>query len=227
MMKMSEECIVAVIPALNEDETIRSVLTGVTTHADHVVVVDDGSTDETGRIARQAGAVVVTHDENRGYDRSIDDGFAKADDLGATVVFTFDADGQHSAADIPTVLAPIQEGRADVVAGIRPSRPRLSEYLLALYTYPRIGVIDPLCGFKAYRIDVYREAGCFDIHSTTGTELMFRAKKRGYNISQVEIQLSAREDESRFGQRLKANWKIVRSIGRLAWFDLTTRPSTK
>jgi len=224
---MSEECIVALIPALNEKETIRDVVTDVATYVDGVVVVDDGSTDKTGQIARQEGAVVVKHDENRGYDESIEDGFTKAARIGATVVFTFDADGQHSAADIPAVLAPICEGDSDVVVGIRPSRARFSEYLFSLYAYPRIGVIDPLCGFKAYRMDVYQQVGCFDTHSTTGTELMFRAKKQGYNISQVDIRISARTDEARFGRRLESNLKIIRSIGRLAWFDLTTRSSTK
>jgi len=61
MMKISEECIVAVIPALNEDEKIESIVTEVADHTDYVVVVDDGSTDETGQRAREAGAVVVTH----------------------------------------------------------------------------------------------------------------------------------------------------------------------
>lgn len=223
---MSEECIVAVIPALNEDEKIGSIVADVADHVNHVVVVDDGSTDETGQRAREAGAVVITHAENKGYDRSIDDGFVKAETLGATVVFTFDADGQHFAADIPTVLAPIRAGNADVVVGIRPTKARISEYLFGLYTSTRIGVFDPLCGFKAYRIEVYRDAGCFDSHSTIGTQLMLQADKYGYDIEQVRIHLAEREDEPRFGRRLEANWKIIRAIGRLAWFDLMTTIST-
>jgi len=226
MMKISEECIVAVIPALNEDEKIESIVTEVADHTDYVVVVDDGSTDKTGQRAREAGAVVVTHEENKGYDQSIDDGFVKAEALGATVVFTFDADGQHFAADIPRVLAPIRAGTADVVVGIRPTKARISEYLFGLYSSTRIGVADPLCGFKAYRIEVYRDAGCFDSHSTIGTQLMLQADKHGYDIEQTGIQLAEREDEPRFGRRLEANWKIFQAIGRLAWFDLTTTAST-
>jgi glycosyltransferase involved in cell wall biosynthesis len=224
---MSKGHIAAVIPALNEAEKIGDVVQGVAEHVEYVVVVNDGSTDETGEIARAAGAVVVTHEKNRGYDQSINDGFVKADALGATIVFTFDADGQHFAADIPAMLAPIRAGTADVVVGIRPSKARPSEHLFALYTRLRIGVIDPLCGFKAYRIAVYRDAGCFDSHSTTGTELMLQGKKRGYDVEQVNVRVAEREDESRFGDRLEANWKILQSLRRLAWFDLTTKPSTK
>jgi glycosyltransferase involved in cell wall biosynthesis len=226
MTKMAEECIVAVIPALNEEEKIGSIVAAVADHTDHVVVVNDGSTDKTGQRAREASAVVVTHEENRGYDRSIDDGFIKADTLGATVVFTFDADGQHSAADIPNVLAPIRARKADVVVGIRPTKARISEYVFGQYTSIRLGVVDPLCGFKAYRIEVYRDAGCFDSHSTIGTQLMLQANKYGYDIAQTGIQLAEREDEPRFGRQLEANWKIFRAIGRLAWFDLTTTVST-
>ena len=221
-MKMSCECIIAVIPALNEDEKIGRIVTDVSKHADYVIVVDDGSTDQTGQRAREAGAVVVKHGENKGYDRSIDDGFGKAETLGATVVFTFDADGQHFAADIPKVLAPIQSGSADVVVGARPTKARISEYLFGMYTTIRINVGDPLCGFKAYHIDVYRDAGYFDSYSTIGTQLMLYAAKNGYDIKQVYIQHAEREDESRFGQSLGANLKIIQGIGRLAWFDLTT-----
>ena len=222
---MNSECIAAVIPAFNEERKIGGIVTDVSPHVDLVVVVDDGSNDNTGEIARDSGAVVVTHDTNKGYDQSIDDGFTVADERGASIVFTFDADGQHFADDIPRILEPIRSGTADIVVGIRPSKARLSESLFALYTGARIGVVDPLCGFKAYRIDVYHDAGCFDSYSTTGTQLMLHGKKHGYDIDQVSIQLAEREDESRFGQRIEANWKIVQSIARLLWFDITTKSS--
>jgi hypothetical protein len=140
-------------------------------------------------------------------------------------VFTFDADGQHFADDIPRILEPIRSGSADIVLGVRPAKARFSEHLFALYTSARRGVVDPLCAFKTYRMDVYHDAGCFDSYSTTGTQLMLYGKKHGYDIDQVSIQLAEREDEPRFGRRLEANWKIVQSIGRLILFDLTTRSS--
>lgn len=222
---MSDEYIIAVIPALNEAGTIYDVVANVLTHVDEVVVVDDGSTDETASRAREAGAVVHGHETNRGYDRSIDDGFTLAAKRGATVVFTFDADGQHHPKDIPKMVEPILSGDADVVVGQRPVKARISEKVFAAYTRTRLGVSDPLCGFKVYRTEVYRDVGHFDTRSTIGTQLMVEAKKRGYNLQQRPVHLDEREDQSRFGQRLEANWKILAAMIRLIWFDLTTTPS--
>jgi glycosyltransferase involved in cell wall biosynthesis len=223
---MSDERVVAVIPALNERRTIQTVVEDVLVHTDEVIVVDDGSTDETTERARDAGAVVRKHETNMGYDRSIDDGFTLAAERGATIVFTFDADGQHHAGDIPKMINPVLAEESDVMVGQRPAKARFGERLFATYTRTRLCVADPLCGFKVYRTEVYREVGHFDTHSTIGTQLMLEAKKRGYRIQQRRISLDEREDESRFGQQLKANWKILRAMTRLIWFDLTT-PSPK
>ena len=76
-----------------------------------VIVVDDRSTDDTARTAGDAGAFVVRHEKNTGYDDSLNDGFKAAASLGADIIFTFDADGEHDAADVPLVLAPYFRGR--------------------------------------------------------------------------------------------------------------------
>lgn len=219
---MSDEFITAVIPALNEAGTIHEVVTGVLTHVDEVIVVDDGSSDETATCAREAGAIIHRHRHNKGYDRSIEAGFELAAKRGATVVFTFDADGQHHPRDIPKMAEPILDGDADVVVGQRPTKARISEKAFATYTRLRLGVADPLCGFKMYRIEVYEDIGYFDTHSTIGTQLMLEAKKRGYNLQQRQINLNQREDESRFGQQVEANLKLLSAMMRLIWFDLMT-----
>lgn len=219
---MSEEKVAAVIPALDEGQTIQSVVAAVSKYVDEVVVVDDGSTDATSERAIEAGAVVHTHRTNQGYDRTIDDGFDIATGRGATIVVTLDADGQHNPEDIPNVLEPIRSGRADVVVGRRPAKARFSEMLYAAYTRARIGVADPLCGFKAYQTEVYREVGYFDTESTIGAQLMFEAIKRGFELKQVPIQLDKRDDQPRFGRRMEANWKILAALARLIRFDLTT-----
>jgi glycosyltransferase involved in cell wall biosynthesis len=204
--------ITAVIPAFNEQETLSKVIEGVKEYADEVILVDDGSCDDTAEIARSCGAVVVSHDRNEGYDKSLDDGFAMAAERGADVVFTFDADGEHDPAQIELIIGPILEGQADVVVGRRPVRRRVSEHLFSFVGKLKAGVKDPLCGLKAYNIDVYKDVGHFDRVGSIGTELLFRAKKKGYRILQTDINLSSRADESRFGMGLKANWKIFKAI---------------
>lgn len=209
---MSSERVIAVIPALNEGRTIASVVTGLEPYVDEVVVVDDGSTDDTAEKASDAGATVVSHGRNLGYDRSLADGVRVAADNQATIIVTFDADDQHCPEDIPAVLDPIQSGDAAVVIGRRPNPARITEALFAYYTRTRFGVTDPLSGFKAYRTSVYREVGHFSPYTSIGTHLMLEAHKRGHDITEVDIQFEDRDDDSRFGQSLEANWKIFRAM---------------
>jgi len=78
---MADKKIGAVIPALNEEKTISQVVKGVRQYVDEVILVDDASRDRTADLARQEGAVVLVHKENKGYDKSLDDGFALAHGL--------------------------------------------------------------------------------------------------------------------------------------------------
>jgi len=213
--------IVAVVPALDEAETIGDVLDDLDDYVQEVVVVDDGSTDGTPDIARQHGAHVVEHDSNEGYDVSLDDGVSTAVDRGADVVVTFDADGQHQALDVPKVTAPIQAGEAQVVVGRRPKPARVSEWLFSVYGRLRLGVRDPLSGFKAYDANVYRAVGYFDRLSSIGTHLLVAAIKQGYSIAEVDISIADREDEPRFGH-LSAELSMMGALYRIVRFDLRT-----
>lgn len=110
---------VAVVPAWNEAQAIGEVLDGLLPRVDAVIVVDDGSTDRTADIAAARGARVVRHVLNRGLGAAIATGIRAALAQGADIVLTFDADGQHRSDDVPAVLAPIKDGKADVVIGSR------------------------------------------------------------------------------------------------------------
>ncbi len=114
---------IAVIPAWNEEETIGAVLDRLLPCVDAVIVVDDGSTDRSGEIARCKNVRVVRHVLNRGLGAALATGIAAALEDGADIILTFDADGQHQVEDIPAVLAPIKAGEADVVIGSRLLKP--------------------------------------------------------------------------------------------------------
>jgi glycosyltransferase involved in cell wall biosynthesis len=111
--------VMIVIAAFNEAEAIGSVVTELLPHYAQVVVVDDGSSDETASVALSAGASVLTHFINRGQGAALQTGITYALSRGADYVVTFDADGQHDVADIVHLLAPIREGRAHIVLGSR------------------------------------------------------------------------------------------------------------
>ena len=117
---MSDRGVLIVVPAYNEAGPIAGVIASLRAAGyDRVLVVDDGSADDTAGQARQAGAMVIRHVINRGVGGALGTGFAAAAWLGAAAVVTIDADGQHDPREVAAVVAPILEGRADVVVGSR------------------------------------------------------------------------------------------------------------
>jgi len=199
-----------VIPALNEAKTIVSVVSGVSQYG-IPIVVDDGSRDGTGEIAITAGATVVRHNNNRGYDQAISTGFVCADKLGCEYVVTLDADGQHTTDILKSFIHELDSG-ADIVVGIRDRHQRLAEYIFAWVATKKWGIRDPLCGMKGYRVSIFKELGYFDSYNSIGTELVIFAAKSSKRIAQIAIKTNERIDAPRFGRRLSTNMRILRAL---------------
>jgi glycosyltransferase involved in cell wall biosynthesis len=109
-----------VVPAYNEAQRVAAVVAGLRPHFGSVIVVDDGSTDETADLARAAGASVVRHPDNLGQGAALQTGFAFAlTDPAMRHVVTFDSDGQHRVEDALSLLATARETGVDVVLGSR------------------------------------------------------------------------------------------------------------
>src|SRR5439155_16918370 len=115
----SKASVLAAIPAFNEQKTIGSIVLTARRYASKVIVVDDGSNDETAWIAEQAGATVVHHPTNRGYGAALRSCFDYARNNDFAVLVILDGDGQHRPEMIPKVAAPISEGKADISIGSR------------------------------------------------------------------------------------------------------------
>jgi glycosyltransferase involved in cell wall biosynthesis len=214
--------IAIVIPALNEAQTIGEIVRLASVFG-RPVVVDDGSTDETAARAADAGASVVVHPVNRGYDGALNSGFARAAEIGCEYVVTMDADGQHDQKTLEPFIQALDTG-ADVVVGIRDRRARLAEVLFDWISAARWRLRDPLCGMKAYRIGVWRELGHFDSYTSIGTELALFAAATGKRIVQLPVPTRERAGAPRFGRRLSANARILRAL----WLGLrhwTGRPA--
>jgi len=212
---MDRSKVAIVIPALNESATIAVIVEAVKRYG-VPIVVDDGSTDNTADLARQAGGVVVSHERNRGYDAALDSGFKKASEIACEVIITVDADGQHDPSLINKFIERIDAG-AEVVVGTRSSRQRLAEHVFAWYTLVRFGIHDPLCGMKAYKTSVYRALGHFDSYGSIGTELVIFAAKSGCRIDQIPFEVRARLGKSRFGRVFSGNCKIFRALMYSLW----------
>ena len=158
--KMMNAPTVALIPAHNEERFIGSLVLAVQAYVDHVVVVDDGSRDRTADIAQRAGAIVVRQEINGGKASAVNAGFMYLRSLQPGAVVMLDGDGQHSADDIPTVLAPILSDEADVVIGSRfldvksdiPAYRQVGQHGLTLITNVTSGVrsSDSQSGYRAF-----------------------------------------------------------------------------
>jgi len=165
------------VPIYNEADTIERVLPEVRRHADHLVAIDDGSTDGSGEVLRslrtELGIDVVTHQRNLGYGRAMIDAFAYAAEHEFDWVITIDCDEQHEPTSIPAFVRAAEADDADVISGSRyahepaPGDPRavppadrrainraLTGELNTLLA-DRIGgpITDAFCGFKAYRVE--------------------------------------------------------------------------
>ncbi len=151
--------ITAIIPALNEEISIGSIVLETKKHVDRVIVVDDGSTDRTAEVAQLAGADVIRHHKNMGKGEALKTGFNLAGQNGTDVIITIDADGQHNPEDIPKLIMPILTKDADIVIGSRylngnciPLYRRIGQKVLDHVTNLNSGIniVDTQSGFRAF-----------------------------------------------------------------------------
>ncbi len=186
--------IIVVIPAYNEEKRVAKVVVDARAYADVVLVVDDGSTDRTGDVAREAGATVVRHLENAGPGAATMTGIEAARRMGADTVITLDADGQHDASDIPLLLAPIKDGRADIVFANRFGRRNSIPFIRRLFnavgnvlTLLAAGkwVSDSQCGFKVFGPRSLAEVDLRMSGFEFCTEIVREAAQRRWRIAEI------------------------------------------
>jgi glycosyltransferase involved in cell wall biosynthesis len=175
--------LVIFIPAYNEERTIGSIVLLAKKYGT-VCVIDDGSTDRTAGVARQAGATIIAHLKNMGYGAAMKSALAFASKAGAAAFVFIDADGQHDPAEIPVVAAPVLSGKADLCQGSRflgkfvsaPAGRREGVAFINKLTSAQNGKkeTDSQCGFRAVskkavdKISITQDgyAGCAELVSS-------------------------------------------------------------
>jgi len=189
--------IVAAIPCYNEEQFISGVVCKASQYVDLVIVVDDGSSDQTAEVAAAAGALVVRHEVNRGYGEAIRSCFRAALDNDADVLVTIDGDGQHNADELPNVLQPILAGDADLVIGNRfmgkaTNVPRYRKFGIDVITFlynfgAKVCISDAQSGFRAYRRAVLNAVELTERGMGVSVQILIQARRKGYSIKEVPI----------------------------------------
>ncbi len=152
--------VVIVMPAFNEENMVGRVIKAVKKRGfNNIIVVDDGSKDNTTEVSLNAGADVVVHPLNRGLGAALGTGIQEGVTRGYDIIVTFDSDGQHHPDDIEKVISPIAKMRADAVIGTRLKNPRgmpiirrIGNWGFNVITYMLFGVwtTDSQSGFRAF-----------------------------------------------------------------------------
>jgi glycosyltransferase involved in cell wall biosynthesis len=205
---------IVVLPVFNEAGTVSGVLDAVRAYFDGaVVVVDDGSTDETAEIlARRADVTVVRHASNQGYGVSLADGLARALEMGARSVVTMDCDGQHEPRHIPEFCARLVECGADVVSGSRylpesaavgeapADRQEVNRRVTAMVN--RVTgweLTDSFCGFKAYTAQALRRVRVDEPGYAMPLQFWARAFKAGLIVCELPVERIYNDSDRSFG----------------------------
>jgi dolichol-phosphate mannosyltransferase len=234
--RMSRVRVLVAMPVYNEAAHLVTVLRQVKPYGHDLLVVNDGSTDETPELlAREPGIQVLTHPTNMGYGRALADAFdyALANCYDATI--TMDCDGQHEPGAIPQFLTRLQD--ADIVSGSRylsefdtddaaPSERRRinAEITRLLNGWFGFGISDAFCGFKAYSSKALENFDITEDGYAMPLQLWVQAYAAGLDVIEVAIPRIYRDHSRTFGggldeaeKRMKYYMKVLeRELERLS-----------
>ncbi len=218
--------ICVLIPGYNEEKMIGQVVSKARKIISNVIVIDDGSTDNTSKIAKDAGAIVVRHEVNRGKGAALKTGFQYALEHNYQAVITMDSDGQHDVNDIPKFLNALLEKKADIVIGsrmndistmpaIRKVTNKLTSFVSSLLMHQKVD--DSQSGFRLINCDVLRSITLETDRYDTESEILIKASRAGFRITSVPIKTIYGQEKSKINP-LKDTYRFIRLVFRsLHW----------
>ncbi|MGH1566609.1 MAG: glycosyltransferase family 2 protein [Nitrosopumilus sp.] len=194
------------IPAYNEESYIQDVIEKSLSYVDKVIVCDDGSTDDTKNVAKQAGAVVLSHKKNQGYGAAISTLFDYARKENAQIMVTIDGDSQHDPNQIPLLIDTLTTHNVDVVIGSRflDDSTKASGYrktgikiITSVSNYgTNFKVSDSQSGFRAYSKNAIDAIHPSEQGMSVSTEILLKISNKGLSVAEVSITVSYDGDTS-------------------------------
>jgi len=219
-----------IIPAFNEEKTIEAVIKEIpqefpSIDKKEIIVIDDGSTDKTAEIAKNCGAVVFSFKKNQGLAKAISFGFSKCVENNSDIMVILDADNQYDSKEIPLILNPIIQKKADIVLGDRqikkldhmPNQKKIGNQIAskALSILMGMKISDGQTGFRAFNRESMKRIHLFSNYTYT-QETIMQAKFKNLKIIEVPITFRKRFDESR----------LISNIGTYAFRSASLLAST-
>ncbi|OGV69704.1 MAG: hypothetical protein A2283_17230 [Lentisphaerae bacterium RIFOXYA12_FULL_48_11] len=195
-----------IIPAYMESGRIGAVVQGAVRYCKDVVVIDDGSSDETSEEARKAGAFVIRHDVNMGKGVSLDDGFKYAREHAFEFVITMDADGQHDPSDLGGFMYAYRSGGMQAYVGDRMASPvgmplvrRFTNLFMSWLLSRKMGqwVPDSQCGYRLYHCDVLDDISLKSARFAAESEILLFLADKGVRIGAVPIKVIYSDEKSK------------------------------
>ena len=211
-----------VIPVYNEQRYVRSVLDEVRRYAKDILVIDDGSVDDTPLLLARQPVEVIRHAENRGYGRSLIDAFRWAQCYRFDWLITMDCDEQHEPASLPDFYRVIDQDKADVVSGSRylqsamdPSHRHAAGFTLSDPPADRrainhivteqinrllgLAITDAFCGFKAYRVSALKKLELDEPGYAFPLQFWVQSAVHDFSIVEIPIRLIYHDPTRSFG----------------------------
>ena len=229
--------ILVVIPVYNHAGTLSEVVTRTKAVHDHVLVVDDGSTDLTEDLLQGLGVPFVRHAHNRGKGTAIRTGAETAREMGMTHIITMDADGQHDPADIPLFIRAIDDDANAIIVGARdfsganiPKSSRFGRHFSNFWLRVQTGAVisDVQSGFRAYPIAIFDHLSLTENHYSFEVEVLVKAAWAGFRLEEVDVAVFYPEKEQRIShfKAFKDNVRISLLNTRLTIRSIMPVPHT-